>query len=360
MKRRFIGASEGSSVFLVGVCLSGILVSIASLFFKNGDGQFGGMPNSSWVGYALTQASFIAAAFGYFGIRKLDIPYLMRIKKPRSIWQLLFAPLIAIATILVFLPLANAWSAFLNVINFKVSSPAMPADGNVGVYFLSLFVLCLLPAIGEESLLRGGAFRGLSSRGIWFGILMSALFFSLMHANPVQTVHQFGLGVVIAIAFALTDSIFMCALIHFFNNFISVTLNTFMPFVDEWYIKLGYFNWLTGFASVAVGLFLLVLLLYCVYKLGHKGGLHVYSDSIEYDDFRIYAIDDQRKTNPVKDFFRFFGSLFTKSGWKKLTGTLASCNVVEYRGKVQPMIGVWIALALVAVYWLVSFIMGLI
>ncbi len=81
MKRRFIGASEGSSVFLVGVCLSGILVSIASLFFKNGDGQFGGMPNSSWVGYALTQAGLIVAAFGYFGIRKLDIPYLMRIKK---------------------------------------------------------------------------------------------------------------------------------------------------------------------------------------------------------------------------------------------------------------------------------------
>lgn len=130
--------------------------------------------------------------------------------------------------------------------------------------------MAIMPAIGEEIFMRGTVFPGLATRNIWFGVLMSGLFFSLMHANPVQTVHQFGLGVVLALVVALSGSIWASVIVHFVNNFISLTLTAYLPQVDAIYVKLGYFNWLTGAASVIIGIVLLVCLLYLFYRAGDK------------------------------------------------------------------------------------------
>lgn len=357
--RRSIGASESSSIYLLGICAGSLLALFSSLIFTRTGGGLDGMSAADWIGYAVIQIGFIACCLIYAKVRRLDIINVARICKPKSVWQLLLTPLVAIAAILVFLPLANMWTSFLGIIGYHGPGVTMPAYSNVGVYFLSLLVMAALPAFGEELLMRGNVFGGLSSRNIWFGILMSALFFSLMHASPLQTVHQFGLGMVLAIVFVITGSLWACVLVHFFNNFISITLTAYLPQVDAIYFKLGYFNWLVGAASVVIGLFILILVLYIIYRLGGDKDYRLVDGGIEYDDFTIYAIRSEEKTNPVKDFFSFFKSLFTAKGWRKLTRILSNNNEVEYLGKAQPMIGVWLALAVIAAYWLYSFIAGL-
>ena len=358
--RKTIGASESSSMYLLAICAGSLLTQLVLLIMSKVSASFGGMSVKNWVGYALMQIAFISCVLIFAKIRKIDEISVARIRKPRDFRQLILTPFIAIATIMVFLPFANLWTAFLNIIGFRGGVP-MATDGNVGIYFLCLLVMAAIPAIGEELLMRGNVFHGLSTKNVWFGILMSALFFSLMHANPVQTVHQFGLGAVLAITLALTGSIWSCVLVHFFNNFISITITMYIPQIDECIFKLGYFNWLTGVASIIVGLFLLILLFYIAHRLGEKRqNYRVVDGGIEYDEFTIRAIlPEDVKSNPVKDFFRFFKSLFTKAGWATVTRTLARKNEVEYIGKAQPMIGVWIALGLVIVYWLYSFIAGL-
>lgn len=360
--RRRLGASESSSIFLIAICAGSLLSLFMSLILSKTDASLGGMSAQSWVGYTLMQIAFISSVLIYSKARRLDFLYVTRIRKPRDARQLILTPFIAIATILVFLPLANAWSSLLNLMNFHGAGVAMPMDGNVGVYFLALLIMAVLPAFGEEFLMRGSVLYGLSSRGTWFGILVSALFFSLMHANPVQTVHQFGLGLSMAITLVLTGSVWATVLVHFFNNFISVTLVTFLPQVDMIYVRLGYYNWLTGIASIAVGLFLLALLFFIMSRLGdRRGNYRVVASGIQYEEFSLHAIlPENVKGNPVKDFFKFFASLFRRSGWRNVTRALTRADDVEVIGKSQPMIGVYIALTLVAVYWLYAFISGLV
>ncbi len=361
--RKTLGASESSSIYLMGICAGSLLSLFLSLALHNSSATLDGMSVYSWCGYAIMQIGFVAVVFGYCGLRKVDVVRVARIKGKLNAKQIVLLPFISIATILVFLPLANAWGAFLNMIGYHGAGVSMPSYSNVGFYFLSLFVMAVMPAIGEEFLMRGTVFPGLSTRNVWFGVLMSGLFFSLMHANPVQTVHQFGLGVVLALVVALSGSIWASVIVHFFNNFVSITLTAYLPEVDDIYVKLGYYNWLTGAASVLVGLVLLVGLLYLFYRAGDKSQkLGTVSNVYQEDGFTIVATSNvtEKKTSVFKDLANFFMSLFTKRGWKKIQYELEERNEVEYIGKNQSMAGVWIALALVCVYWLYAFIVGLI
>lgn len=360
--RKTIGASESSSIYLMGICVGSLLSLFLSLALRNSSAALDGMSVYSWCGYAIMQIGFIATVFVYARVRKIDIVSVAKLKGKLNALQIVILPFIAVATILVFLPLANAWSAFLSVIGYHGPGVTMPEFSNVGYYFLALFVLAVMPAIGEEIFMRGTVFSGLATRDIWFGVLMSGLFFSLMHANPVQTVHQFGLGTVLAIVVALSGSVWAGVIIHFFNNFISLTLTAYLPQVDELYVKLGYFNWLTGAASVIVGLVLLACLLYLFYRAGAKRKKGLVSNVYREDGFTIVATSSvtEQKDNVFKGLARFLKSLFTKQGWKKIRYEIEESNGVEYIGKNQNLTGVWIALALVCAYWLYGFIVGLI
>lgn len=362
--RKAIGASESSSIYLLGICAGSILSIFLSLILRNSSATLDGMSVYSWCGYALMQIAFVATVVIYSAVRKVDIISVGKIRGKLNILQILLLPLISIATILVFLPLANLWSAFLNIIGYHGYGVSMPAYSNVGIYFLSLFVMAVLPALGEELLMRGTVLPGLSTRNVWFGVLMSGLFFSLMHANPVQTVHQFGLGVVLALVLILSGSIWAGVFVHFFNNFISISLSAYLPQVDVIYANLcqNNLNWLTGTASVIVGAFVLFVLLYLFYRAGHKQSKNGAVSSVyEESGFTIVATSTTMpKQNIFKGFAIFFKSLFSKAGWRKITYTLEECNQVEYIGKNQQMSGVWIALVLVIIYWLFNFIEGLI
>ncbi len=361
MKRKTIGASESSSIYLFGVCAVSIVSLFLSLIFSKSTAQFDGMSVFAWVAYPLIQLAFFATVAIYSKARHIDELYVARVHKYTNVKQIILIPFIGIATILVFLPLANLWTSFLSLIGYEGSAVSMPAYSNVGVYFLSLIVMAVLPAFCEELFMRGNVFAGLSTKSVWFGILMSALFFSLMHSNPYQTVHQFGLGMVLAIVMILSGSIFACVLLHFFNNFVSITMTAYMPFVNDWYAELGDYNWLVGFVSVLVGVIVLVILLYLFYRFGKRDERRL-SSAISYDEFTLYvsSADDQREESIVSGLMRFFKSLFTKQGWRNITDTLTRKNEVQIIGKNQRMFGVWLALALECVYWLYNFIYGLI
>lgn len=361
--RKTIGASESSSIYLFGICAGSLLSVFLSLAFSRTNASFDGMSVFNWVGYAVMQLAFFSTVAVYAKVRRIDEISVARIHKFTNWKQIVLLPFIGIATILAFLPLANLWSEFLALIGYHGAGVSMPNYSNAGVYLLSLLLMALIPALCEELFMRGNVFHGLSTRSIWFGILISALFFSLMHANPVQTVHQFGLGIVLALVLILSKSLWACVILHFFNNFVSITLTAYIPQVDVWYSKLGYYNWLVGGISVIVGVILLVFLLYFFYRFGKKrNDVFRVVGSIEYEDYSISvsADDQRRKSGAISDAFAFFKSLFTKNGWKRLSHVLERENGVLYLGKQQPMIGVWIALGLVIVYWLYAFIVGMI
>lgn len=103
---------------------------------------------------------------------------------------------------------------------------------NFGMYLVYVVFICILPAICEEIMFRGLIFNGLKRISTNFAVFGSAFLFMIMHGSPDQTVHQFILGIVLAISLLLTNNLVIPMFIHFFNNFIAVTY-TYIAYGDS-------------------------------------------------------------------------------------------------------------------------------
>lgn len=137
-------------------------------------------------------------------------------------WKIaLLAVAISVICIFGFSSLTNVFVYSLEKLSYKSSgSISIP---NFGIYVLYVFLMCVVPAVFEETLFRSTILNGMREKGKHYAVLMSALIFMLMHGGPDQTIHQFILGVVLGYVFVYTGSIWVTVLIHFLNNFYAVT-----------------------------------------------------------------------------------------------------------------------------------------
>ncbi len=363
MRNRII-ANEGGSAYIFALCGASLLGNAFSMLMSGRLGAFANMPIALWVGYAITQIAFIAVVFIMGAWRKFEPIKVARIAPSRNWKQYLLLPFIAFFTIVTFYPLSLLFMKFLNVIGYVGSTPAVPQFTSVGVYFIAVLVMAVLPACGEELLCRGIVQSGLNTRSAAFGVFISAFLFSFMHANPLQTVHQFGLGLVLAVVFILSKSLVPCVIIHFLNNFYTLTTG-YIPEIDQAIISLGNWNYLTGAVSVVVGAFALAVLLFLYHRVGENKKVpvfKVFENEGVFEDYTItVSIDgEEKKSNLFLDTMRFVGSLFTKKGWRKIGMVLEEKKDVPDIGKSQPMVSVWLAIGFAAFYWVLTFILGLI
>lgn len=366
--RRNLFAGEGGSIYLFALCGASILGTVFYYILAR-TGSFDGMSVTSWVSYAVTQIAFVAVVLIYSRVRRIDLPVVAKLRPTRSVGQYLLLLPIAIVSIAAFFPLYLLFASFLGVMGYHTGNAvAMPVFSNFGVFVLAVFVMALLPAIGEELLMRGTVLPAMTSRGTWFGIFISALLFALMHNNPMQTVYQFCLGVVLALVFMSSRSVVPCMILHFLSNLITLILTAYLPQVDRIIIDLGAYNWLTGAVSFVVGTMLLVLLLFFYHRAGNprkSAEDYTVSDAgIVFEEYSLRAYTDARpvrekKPNVFAEAFRFLGSLFTRRGWRAAERELIVTCDIPYVGKTQPMLGVWLAIGFSAVYWVLALLGGL-
>ena len=125
-------------------------------------------------------------------------------------------------TVLNFMTPLNAWFCeWIETLGFSQPTVDIPMDN---VACLIIFV-CIIPAVCEEILFRGGIFNGLLQKSCLKGILLSAFLFALFHMNPAQTLPQIVLGCVFALVFAKSGSIYSIIICHFFSNLCVVILS---------------------------------------------------------------------------------------------------------------------------------------
>ncbi len=91
---------------------------------------------------------------------------------------------------------------------------------------VSLGVVALLPALGEELFFRGVIFRFVAkkSRGLALPLIASAGFFAAMHYNPAGRPAIFAAGLLLAGIYYLTGSLWMSVLAHFVYNGLQVVM----------------------------------------------------------------------------------------------------------------------------------------
>ena len=96
----------------------------------------------------------------------------------------------------------------------------------------AIFMLILagfVAPFGEELLFRGVLYSFLRERwGIWIGVFVSSLLFGLMHGNLAVGLTGFLLGVVAALVFEYSKSLWTAVIVHVINNSLKIALLYFL------------------------------------------------------------------------------------------------------------------------------------
>ena len=102
-----------------------------------------------------------------------------------------------------------------------------------GPFWASFLVVAIFAPIFEEWLCRGMVLRGLLTKmkPVW-AIVISALFFAVIHANPWQALNAFLIGLVMGYVYYKTGSLILTMIIHFVNNGTAVIMSNIDYFKD--------------------------------------------------------------------------------------------------------------------------------
>ncbi len=102
----------------------------------------------------------------------------------------------------------------------------MGGGATLAGFVVNLLFAGLLIPMAEELFFRGLLYTWFRRRfSIWFSVLASALLFSLGHADSVAVVAtSFVIGIVNALAYELTDSLWLPFALHALNNSLAVLL----------------------------------------------------------------------------------------------------------------------------------------
>lgn len=99
-------------------------------------------------------------------------------------------------------------------------------------YVVLLLLIAVLPAITEEVTIRGVILSEYENINTYFACAVTGLLFGIMHLDPQQFLYATVLGFVLALVVRLTNSIFSSAIIHFFINGTSITLQKLVNVLD--------------------------------------------------------------------------------------------------------------------------------
>lgn len=132
----------------------------------------------------------------------------------------------------------NLFNSFLDNLGIPKSPAVWDEDyNNIFLTVILLIVVSVLPALVEEFAMRGVVMGTLRPFGDLFAVVVSSIFFGVMHTNRAQIPFAFVAGLGLGFAVIITRSIWTGIIVHFINNLI-VTLLPMLP--DEYYTMSSY------------------------------------------------------------------------------------------------------------------------
>lgn len=253
---------DGNAMFIGGYIMMYLLQFIFTLILVLTDvGQgFVSTTAGMCILLFLNEFAFTSEAFIYGKIKGYNPLKTTQIKNKITLKQVIMVIVLAVLCIVAFMPLANIFGSLMIKIGYPSSATALNATENIGSLFLFIFFAAVLPAIGEEMLFRGSMAKAYREKGYLFAILFSAMMFSLMHGNPLQLIHQFFLGIVCAVVYFATKSLWASILLHFCNNLIAL-VGDYIMVKGNMMIPDSYITYIVYAAMTVVGVVLLVLML---------------------------------------------------------------------------------------------------
>ena len=226
--------SDGAGVFVAGFVFlyifQVVLILVAELTgidVENAPTWF------TWVMMLVNQAALVIAVAAYGGVAHKPLLQESRINRSLNYKQVLIIPVISIACIMAFLPLAEGFVRLVRLITKSPLDTDLALGSQWWEIMLSVFFVAVLPAVGEELLFRAGVARGLTRENYVFVIVMSGLLFSIFHGNAEQTVHQFLIGMVFAYLYFVTGSLLASIICHFANNALAILFSVLLSTTNK-------------------------------------------------------------------------------------------------------------------------------
>ena len=168
------------------------------------------------------------------------------------------------------------FNSIISALGYSSSSSGVVTEYPVWLFLLTLLFTAVLPGICEEFTHRGLLLAGNKKLGMKKAILLSALFFGLMHMNIEQFFYATIIGILLGYLTVVSGSIIPSMIIHFMNNAISVYISFASAnkiWFGDFYSKIstifseGFFMAMgITFTLIIIGVILLFLLVYLIIK----------------------------------------------------------------------------------------------
>lgn len=292
--RKFYNDEDSGRVFLISL-IAPFLVALLFSLVANSIAESRGVENeviTSSIGYIIpyTICNFLLYLGIFFVYNKIQKVEFSAIKpKIKMKWHV-YVIAIAVGVLCLF-----GIQYFISAVNNGLGALGYPLEKglttinptNWGMYFLSILLLAIFPAIGEELLFRGMILQGLRSRfKDGHAVLIAAAMFALMHGNLQQLVYPFILGTIMGWIVLRTGSLISSMVVHFVNNFLVVTF-AFIENMTGFSLALGDTWWFyllaIGLLAVTMGICYLIDRFYFKHKSGeevektsHKTSKYIY------------------------------------------------------------------------------------
>ena len=190
----------------------------------------------------------------YFLMKKKQIVTKLPYQKPSDAKSSKFLTMLAIPTMVFSSIIINVISSIIQSFMGITFSDNM-LDNDIitlpSMIMLSISV-AVIPAVIEEFAIRGVVMQPLRRYGDKFAIIVSALFFSLLHGNMLQIPYTFAGGLILGYLMVKTKSMWPPMILHFVNNGYSVVIMIVGDiFGDRWGNLSAYIMWI-GFAVIGV------------------------------------------------------------------------------------------------------------
>ena len=117
------------------------------------------------------------------------------------------------------------WSLLLEALGCSAPYPQMAIPTDTSGLILYFFAAAVLPGICEELLFRGVLLSGWERRGRTRAVLVSAMFFALLHGSVQGFPAEFLLGIVIGHIVTACDSIYAGMIYHTVHNAVILIMN---------------------------------------------------------------------------------------------------------------------------------------
>lgn len=229
MQKKEVGLSDGVTVFLFAIVsnlaaqlLIGIIAAVGQAV--TGNAAFGTGDYFQLVAMILLQAAFLAVPLIYYGaIKKFKPVLLSPVRKPVPVTAL--SVLLPVLSVLGFVLPASYFSLLLQKIGYTLN-PGVNLN-TAGKMVLGVLVMVIIAPCVEELIFRGFLFSSLRKAvHPAAAVALCGAAFALMHMNPEQTVYQFCLGCVCALAVLYSGDLLPAVITHAGSNLFAILLDT--------------------------------------------------------------------------------------------------------------------------------------